>query len=96
MTTAQILKAVRKGGKQIAIAHFYNLAPKLGIRPAGARQRPQQYPADSAERLLIHFGLSERPVHPTFAGPLATNSAKLISVRQLRAAKQTKNTKGTK
>ena len=29
---------------------------RLGIKPIGARQRPQLYPADTAKKILHHLG----------------------------------------
>jgi hypothetical protein len=31
---------------------------KAGVKPIGARQRPQNYPDDAAKRVLAHLGLN--------------------------------------
>jgi hypothetical protein len=49
----------------------------VGIKPIGARQKPQRYPEDSALRILIHLGF--RP-DPKKAEP----QPRVPSMRQLR------------
>jgi len=91
---------MRKSGKSIGPARLYQLLNQLDIQPAGARQRPQQYPADAAERLLNHFGIfpaGENARIPVANGQRGrglanpSHAGKLISVRQLRAAKPQKS-----
>jgi len=60
MTTEQIRKQVRAAGKRVSVPHLYRIFLKLGIRPSGANQRPQQYPSEAAELIIVHFGLAER------------------------------------
>jgi hypothetical protein len=57
MTTKQTIKALRKSGKPISLTHLYRLLTLLNIKPLG-RSRPQQYPADTADKILTHLGLS--------------------------------------
>ena len=61
MTTNQTLRALRRAGKIIGVTRLYHFLNKLGIEPLGVRQRPQQYPADTAERILQHLGFSAVP-----------------------------------
>lgn len=60
MTTKETLRELRKAGKKIASRRLYELLDELNIRPVGARQRPQQYPEDTVERILTHFGLADK------------------------------------
>ena len=46
-----------RAGKAVKIAQLYRYLNTLKIKPAGARQRPQQYPEDSGTRILNHLGL---------------------------------------
>jgi len=99
MTTATLLKTLRKSGKPVCLSHLYRLFLVLDIKPLG-RSRPQLYPPDTAERIKAHFGLPTNPDFcpvvkaPAWLPPLST-SKKLVTVAQLRAAKPSKR-KGSK
>ena len=109
MTTAQTIKTLRKAGKPVSLTHLYRLFSDLGIKPLG-RSRPQQYPQDTAARILAHLGFSTERVEQgkkLTDGELQRvgdggcevpprSAGKLISVRALRAAKLQHKTKGTK
>ncbi len=56
MTTKQTLQHLKKAGKPVSLTHLYRIFAVVGIRPQG-RSRPQEYPADTAERVKAHFGL---------------------------------------
>jgi hypothetical protein len=56
MTTAQILVELRKAGKPVQIAQLYRYFHKFNIQPQGCLQRPQQYPPDTACRILFGLG----------------------------------------
>lgn len=51
-----ILAEIRKH-KTCSRAQLYTYIKALGIEPVGARQRPQRYPADTAQKVLKHLGL---------------------------------------
>lgn len=57
MTTKQTLQTLRKAGKPISLQRLYTLLDELDIKPVGARQSPQQYPDDTADRILKHYGM---------------------------------------
>jgi hypothetical protein len=65
MTTAQILNELERAGKSVRVQRLYHYFRVCNIAPAGVRQRPQQYPADSAERILSHLGFPAVPPVPT-------------------------------
>lgn len=94
MTPNETLLVLKKAGKPIVRSHFYRLTGLLGIRPLGS-SRPQQYPEDTAARILGHLGISGGVVElqPTHRERAA---GKLISVRTLRAARPKQSTKGVK
>ena len=85
MTPSQILLALRKGGKRCSQPQLYRYFSMFGIKPAGIRQRPQIYPADTAERILVHLG---------FLTPAAAVVPQLPTMRELRRARA--NSKGRK
>lgn len=58
MTTTEILKCIKQQGRDISQVHLYRLFRTLDIRPAGLRQRPQQYPDDTPHRILAAWGIS--------------------------------------
>lgn len=58
MTIKAIQEKIAAGGKSLNRSGLYLHLNKLGIEPIGCRQRPQLYPADTAERVLAHFGLN--------------------------------------
>jgi hypothetical protein len=89
MTLREIHRAVTSK-KSVHRVQIYRYLRTLEISHIGARQRPQQYPPDTATRILCHLGLSAHiPAVQIGASP-----KKLITVAQLRAAKP--KTKGTK
>jgi len=57
MTLSQITKAVN-AVKPVSRPQLFRYIKAAGIEPLGARQRPQQYPPDSADRILDHLGLA--------------------------------------
>jgi hypothetical protein len=102
MTPNETLKALRKAGKPIVRSHFYRLTATLHIKPLGS-SRPQQYPADTAARILAHLGFSSADEMPASSGlkngrtdKAMPAAGKLISPAALRAAKPKHTTKGKK
>lgn len=60
-TTDQILAEVRTQ-KTCSRPMLYIYFKRLGISPLGARQRPQLYPDDTAQKILTNLGIMpERP-----------------------------------
>lgn len=57
MTVKQILEAVEPA-KPMTRATLYTHLDALRIKPVGARQKPQQYPADTPGRILRRLGLT--------------------------------------
>lgn len=64
MTTKQTLRQLAAAGKQVTVQQLYRYFNKLEISPSGAPQRPQQYPEDTAQRILQHLGLVPAPLAP--------------------------------
>jgi len=108
MTTAQTIKTLRKAGKPVSLTHLYRLFAVLNIEPIG-RSRPQQYPQDTAARILTHLGFSSvvteaTQIHEGAPSVVkrAAHAGKLISVpkermltrEQIKAAKPQPKTKG--
>ena len=79
MTLVDLQKALRAGGKPVKSAQVFRYVMRFGIKPIGIRQRPQQYPDDSARRILAGLGLE--PTGPTL--PVKTNG-KILSLKQLK------------
>jgi len=86
MTVDQITSVVADK-KPLSKRQIYRCLVSLAIRPIGIRQRPQQYPADAADRILQALGLSgpgtAAPNQPTNG----SGRAALPSMRQLRREK---------
>lgn len=61
MTLQDILEAVCKH-KQVKRPTLYEYMRVCRIKPIGARQRPQNFPEDSAERIIKHLNGSTRIV----------------------------------
>jgi len=104
MTTMQIRKTLSETGKPVCQSHLYRLLTLLQIKPLG-RSRPQQYPADTAERILSHLGFTvqdqkhESPLQKEnrIAAAFGIKPvSKLISLRTVKGAKPQHITKGTK
>lgn len=64
LSPSQIVVEVARLKGGYSLAAFYRHKLELDLQPTGARQRPQLYPADTANRILTHLGIS--------AGPIAT------------------------
>jgi dihydroneopterin aldolase len=62
MTTKQALKKLAAHGKKVTLQQLYRYFIACDIKPSGANQRPQQYPADSVQRILQHLGYSNEVV----------------------------------
>lgn len=102
MTTAQILQQLKKAGKSISRPWLYTYLRELGISQT-VRQRPANYPADTAQRILVHLGMATPGVVIDAAAPLRTAAAmlkrppqKLISNAAMKAARPQTKTKGTR
>lgn len=57
MTIKEIEAVLDDAGKPVSRAMIYVYFNRIGISPAGANQRPQQYPEDTADRIKAHLGL---------------------------------------
>ena len=89
MTIEQILTEVQTR-RPCALPSLYRYLKKLRIRPLGAAQRPQNYPDDTAARILKHLGYELVPV-PVPPQPAAAPEEKPLgipSMRELRAVKR--------
>ena len=86
MTTKQTLLVLKSAGKPVSLVHLYRLFKVIGIRPLG-HSRPQLYPADTAERIKQHLGISAAVSGATSPRINSGRPAALISTRALRAAK---------
>ena len=78
MTTKQTLQALRRAGKPLQKSRLYQLFTDLEIKPA-RRQRPAIYPADTAERILVHLGFI------TTAAAVVTPEPTMRELRRARA-----------
>lgn len=62
MTVHQIIREL-KPRKSISRETFYQYARRFHIKPLSkVRQHPQQYPADTAQRILFKLGLANGKV----------------------------------
>ena len=68
--TIQIMLEKLKPFKPMSRETLYANLRRLKIKPLGARQIPQRYPDDSADRILIRLGFNPRRPKKTFAQPL--------------------------
>lgn len=88
MTTTQIRKEIHKAGKEVSHAQLYRYLAELRVSPAGARQRPQRYPEDTAERILKHLGFSSGGRGLATSSPTVQTGAKraagIITLKQLK------------
>jgi hypothetical protein len=57
MKVTAVLKTLRAAGKQLNRPSLYRYFTKLGIRPV-VRQRPANYPGDTAAKIIAHLGLA--------------------------------------
>jgi len=59
MTTNQIQDSLAAAGKSVQKAQLYRYFRAFKISPLGVAQKPQQYPADSADVILSGLGLGD-------------------------------------
>ncbi len=55
MTVLEIQRELRLH-KRVSRAQLYNYFKALKIEPIGARQKPQRYPANTAEKIIDYLG----------------------------------------
>lgn len=60
MTITQIIDQLRPL-KPLSREGLYPHLRALKIKPIGVRQRPQRYPEDAAERVLLRLGFTKTP-----------------------------------
>ena len=84
MKIDQIIATLTKYGKTLKTCQLYRHLKRAGIKPVGARQRPQKYPADTALRLAQYLGLELTPTATTRPAR-RTAPAKIITLKQIKA-----------
>jgi len=83
MTPNQILETLARQGKKVKRCQLYRYFKAAGIKPQGARQRPQIYPADSLNRLVQYLGLETEPHRRS----RLSQSAGIITMKQIKAGR---------
>lgn len=86
MTTSQIIENIGRAGKSISVPTLYRLLSKLDIHPAGANQRPQIYPSDTASRIVAHLGLGKTATLELPARRIVLQSPELLPLRKIKSA----------
>jgi hypothetical protein len=84
MTTITTILEELNARKRCGRAQLYIYLKTLRIEPLGAKQRPQVYPEDTAQRILTHLGLADAPAlvsQPKVRG-------RLLTVPQLKSARK--------
>ena len=66
MTIQEILREL-KPKKKLSVPQLYVHIKRAGIKPLGGavRQIPQQYPADTPQRILLRLGLTDGKISVT-------------------------------
>jgi hypothetical protein len=95
MTIHEIQRAV-KPHKKCSKRHIYRFINQLSIAPAGVRQSPQQYPQDTAARILAHLGFSMERAAMPLAQANRESSVDLLPLTKIKGEKPQHKTKGTK
>lgn len=71
----QIINAIA-AYKPTSVPSVRRYLRRVGVKPIGARQKPQRYPEDSALKILIHLGFENETK--------STPQTKIASLKQLR------------
>lgn len=74
ITLEDVRAAVAANGKAVSARQLLRYFTALGIKPEGARQRPQIYPPDATDRVLEYLGLTGAV--ETTAGVISVGEAK--------------------
>ena len=83
MTINEIDQTLKTAGKKFSRVHLHRLFLRLNIRPAGVRQRPQQYPDSAAVDILAALGLG-RTAPSASSSPAAPSPAPVPAGRLMR------------
>jgi hypothetical protein len=78
MTKVELLETIQKRGYPCKIRQFESDLRACGVRPLGARQRPQRFALSAVDVLLMHRGLVPRP----------EQTARVPSMRELRSERR--------
>ena len=78
MTVYEILRKVSEE-KPVSRTQIYHYFKALKIKPLGARQKPQRFPDDAADKILLHLGFK------TEQGGVHRASDRVVSMRTLKA-----------
>ena len=81
VTLNQIILSIRVH-KTCSESQALRYLKRMGIKPVGVRQRPQRYPADTAERILSELGFVAEDAAP------ATRIPSMAELRAVRAKSQ--------
>ena len=85
--------------KQCGRAQLYIYLRQFGIAPIGVKQRPQLYPADTANRILTHLGITAGIPTATMPNAKAARRdtrAALVTLPQLRQQRAGAKRKATR
>jgi len=89
MNVMEIRITLANAGKKVTRESVCRYLKKFDIAPSGVRQRPQQYPADSADRILAHLGFSAVTAIPQYTDADALpragkrRAAEIVSMKKL-------------
>ncbi len=84
MTVPEILARVGEF-KPVSRTQLYHYFKAVKIQPIGARQKPQRFPDDSADRILIHLGFKNGTAKATHSVEIIPASKSVVSLRTLKA-----------
>ena len=82
-TVDEILLEIQQH-KTCSKVHLWRQIRNLGIKPIGASQRPQRYPADAAATILRNWGIEPAGTN----GTAARKPARVVTMPELRAARE--------
>jgi hypothetical protein len=86
MTIHEITEAIQPH-KLVSKRQVIRYMNACKIKPSGARQRPQRYPDNSANLVLVHLGIVP-PVRKSFEADKRATKAGIPSLNALRAEKK--------
>jgi hypothetical protein len=84
MTASEIREKVSQQ-KPVSRPQLYRYIKALNITPIGARQKPQRFPDDAADRILIHLGFKNGTAKVTHSVAATPTGKTVLSLRTLKS-----------
>jgi hypothetical protein len=84
MTVPEILKRVGEF-KPVSRTQLYHYFKVVKIQPVGARQKPQRFPDDAADKILLHLGFKNEAPRVQTSVEVSPSGKTVLTLRSLKS-----------